>query len=467
MLNIFDRYHQLTFDNLHDPKRYELQIQKLFDKTKTNYGIGGLFEKNFKGIPIFSFGYDRQSLAYALAEEVRKENYFLTPPEECRIHIQAKNKDRIVYKFHPADKIVIAVLSSLITELFSPFLSDYVFSYRAGVSNKDEVIVLGNYIKQMRKENGHRSFFIFQTDIASYSDVINVTDRCHFWPMLTSYFKKLNIEPTPYQWYLLKESIRPAYQSADGPLQCNLKGVPTGSPITQVIYNYYISDLDMEMEQQENLFYARYGDDIVLCSPDMEVVEQAKNQLLDGLNKRGLAASEKKTLQYYFSPAGNQGPNSGWRGSNRIDFLGYSLKATGEYAISVPRQKKLMLRVRKRIKNIIKMIPSETVDKKGRILSKFFNDYLSDITNQNNPLILAVRQTNDMQELKEMDRKIALAIAEAATGKKGVKVFREVPYKKIRQEWGLRSLVELRCRLYSHTYLADALGNGRSRGELL
>ena len=47
---------------------------------------------------------------------------------------------------------------------------------------------------------------------------------------------------------------------------------------------------------------------------------------------------------------------------------------------------------------------------------------------------------NDLKHLKELDLDVARILAEEMTGRKGPRVFRLVSYKKIRGDWGLRSL---------------------------
>ena len=47
-------------------------------------------------------------------------------------------------------------------------------------------------------------------------------------------------------------------------------------------------------------------------------------------------------------------------------------------------------------------------------------------------------------QLKHLDYKIALAVAEAATGCKGVRAFRQLSYKRLHTDFSLQSLQELR-----------------------
>lgn len=436
-------YSHLSFQNLHDPLRYEFQIDKLFNRIKDQKGIGALFDITQENIPVFSFGYDRRELARSLAISIRNEGYRFTPPVQRFVKTKNKNKKRILYQINILDKIVIGVLVKLLTEILLPFLNPCVFSYRKGVSAKDEVFSLAKYIKKQRATTQKHGVYLLQTDIASYSDEINIQETSFFWDKLAEYFDALNIKPSEYHWYLIKESIRPEYYNIDGALTTNLKGAPTGSPITTLIYNYYVGCVDFYLTSEPSLFYARYSDDIIICHTDASIVESAKDYLDIYLRALSLKLSEKKTRCFYFSPSGNSGIDPKWKGSNKVDLLGYSLNAQGDYTISTARQYKLLTKIRYRIKNTLAIIQNESLENQGRLLCYVVNSVLTDNSSTNHSLE-ALNYSSDSVQLKHLDFTIALLIAEAISGIRGPKAFRKVPYRHMRQNWGLLSLVVMR-----------------------
>lgn len=52
--------------------------------------------------------------------------------------------------------------------------------------------------------------------------------------------------------------------------------------------------------------------------------------------------------------------------------------------------------------------------------------------------------SNDRDCLKQLDFLIALKVAEICSGRKGVRAFRYISYKKIRSQWGLKSLCQVK-----------------------
>ena len=436
-------FNRVTLENLHDPKRFEFQIDKMFNKMKNEKGIGSLFDTTQEGIPFFTFSYDRKELARTIAASIKNETFRLTPLRQKKIKVKNKNKERLVYHVTPLDKIVLCVLARLLTEILEPFLNDCVYSYRKGVSPRDEVMALGAFIKKQRKGDPKKGVYLLQSDIASYSDEINVQETSPFWEQLESQFSKLNIFPTEYQWYLIKEAIRPAHYNLDGALQMNLKGAPTGSPITTLLYNFYVTPVDFYHMYEPTLFYARYSDDIIICHPVRDILESSEDYLHIYLNAVSLTLSPKKTRRYYLSPAGNQTPGSKWQGLNQLDLLGYSLTATGDFCISSARQTKFIKKIRYIIRNTLKVIPDASPEERGRTLCKVLNSVLTEKAMTNSTL-LGLKHSSDLSQLKRLDYLIAKMIAESLSIQKGVRAFREIPYKMIREDWGLISLTKER-----------------------
>jgi hypothetical protein len=52
----------------------------------------------------------------------------------------------------------------------------------------------------------------------------------------------------------------------------------------------------------------------------------------------------------------------------------------------------------------------------------------------------------DRTQLRQLDHEIARIVIEAATGAKGTRAFRTVPYRTVRRGWGLVSLEHARNR---------------------
>ncbi len=55
-------------------------------------------------------------------------------------------------------------------------------------------------------------------------------------------------------------------------------GLPTGSPLCCPIFNLYLSDLDHLISAYEEGFYARYGDDLLFATPDLDLALEIEKE---------------------------------------------------------------------------------------------------------------------------------------------------------------------------------------------
>lgn len=433
----------LTLNSLHDPTLYAEQIEKMCMKLKSRGGLGAMFLTKDQGVPLFAFDLDRHRLAKAIAASVRREEFQLSPPTQ-RLLTKQNQKERLIFDLLPTDKIVVGSMTALLTQLFEPFLSPHLYSYKKGICHRDLVIALASYIRKEQNERKGKGVYLIHTDIASYANEINVQDTSSLWKQIADLFDALQIQPTDYQWTLIRSAIRPAYVGIDGTQRSNLYGVPFGSPAAQLIYNLYVSGVDPLLAQIPHLFYGRYSDDIVLCHRDPEVVTAAFEALKGYLTQLNLRLNPSKTKWIYLSPAGNTGLNENWKGTNTIKHLGFQLNGFGSYSPAFVHQRKCLRQLRSRLEMTMALLPGIPLEECGVVLSQTINSAFLDPIMGHDSFNKLIKNCNDHAQLKHLDYLIALAIAETLTGIRGVKAFREIPYRKIRSDWNLLSLVRLK-----------------------
>jgi hypothetical protein len=85
-------------------------------------------------------------------------------------------------------------------------------------------------------------------------------------------------------------------------------------------------------------------------------------------------------------------------------------------------------------------------ERAGRALCSVVNRALdphSALTQQRSAIALR-RIVTDRRQLEQLDYWIARIVVHALTGRRDARAFRDVPYRKLRQDWGLVSLVAAR-----------------------
>ena len=105
----------------------------------------------------------------------------------------------------------------------------------------------------------------------------------------------------------------------------NKKGIPQGSPISDILANLYMLDFDIEMAalaKEKNAYYRRYSDDILwICSPeDASNIEDQTKKSLHKQGKQTLTIGDDKTTRTTFIKNGDSMSYSG----DHFSYLGFS-----------------------------------------------------------------------------------------------------------------------------------------------
>lgn len=441
MLHIFKKIFKknIGIPSLAHPMRYLYQIKKLVSNAKGK-GLSQLFEQSQDSVQLFNFCFDADILSTALATDIRKEQYHLSQPQQRLLKV--KNKQRLVYDYPLTDKIVLGVLSQVLNELLTQVMSKHSYAFQIGKSPVQVIQSLANYIKSF--PNNISEFYLFRTDFVSYSDEIDVRENSIFWTNLEELFTLFSIKPTQYQWKLIKDAIRPECYNLNGLLQCNLAGVPTGTAMVTFTNNFYAYKIDHIMEKYEDIFYARYCDDIILCHPDPSYLKEKSIELKTLIHSLSLRTNPKKEMWNYFTTSGKACDNPEFTGVNAYEYLGYRVRANGMFTLSKARQRKILKTLFYRISNTYKSASFKNKIQAGEIICHAINNSYTNPSMAEPGILSLINETTDHAQLKHLDYLIALRIAETLSGIRGTKAFRHYPYKKIRAEFGLRSLIVLR-----------------------
>jgi retron-type reverse transcriptase len=228
-----------------------------------------------------------------------------------RIELLTGEKIRVLYTSPWPDRIVQMAMQALLAKSLEPAYSKRLYSFRKGLGT----------------QHAHRSFREF---LQSHPGAVHVAKRD-----ITAYgdsivqevlLRKIeaSIEPAinPLFAALLRQAISPFYRQGDQePVQL-LKGIPSGSPLTPVLENLYLMEIDAWMdevcESDPRCFYARFGDDIVLAHTVESEFLACVGELDQRVERLGLHYSEKKKINAHLG-----------KSTRYIEWLGATFHAKG------------------------------------------------------------------------------------------------------------------------------------------
>ncbi|HEX9902516.1 MAG TPA: hypothetical protein VGB72_06605, partial [Acidobacteriota bacterium] len=134
------------------------------------------------------------------------------------------------------------------------------------------------------------------------------------------------------------------------------------------------------------------------------------------------------------------------KGTTRVPFLGTFVFADGTVALEREKMHELVRDLRVRALRTAKVLKGEDEETVGRAVCAALNkafDPEAKLFQQKSAGLLR-RAITHRPQLAQIDLLAARAVLLAATGQGSVRAFRRIPYRKIRKEWGLVSLLQAR-----------------------
>lgn len=415
-------------------------LQKIFDKKSAS---GAAWHTQQDGVNLTIINLLAKDFSRALISDLNKHDYTFDIVKEREVTIN--DKKRLLYEANLTDKIVQTYLAYILTKVLCKKIIPNCYAYIPGKNNVAALRSLANYLRRTKDQD----IYVIRTDIASYTDTIPVHPKSPLWNMLSDLAKELPISAQEHEYLmsLLKSAIHPLIKTEELTYYQKYVGSPTGSPLGPLVYNLYGVDFDSQLAAIPQLFYARYCDDIILAHHDTKILLEADQLLSDLLDNHFLKRNLHKDQRTYLTRAGkahSEDPIT-WRGSNKIEYLGLAINRYGNISITQKHMNRLLGTLVQRVSNCHDLLINHTLQEKCHHLCQLIKQLAHrDNEFQSTQLASLLQNCDDRRVLKQIDFFIAQIIAEKISGKKGVQAFRKISYKKLRQKYGLISLVNMK-----------------------
>ncbi len=421
---------------LYQTDTYEHQIHRLQEKLLQR---NRLYETQQDDVSFYQFCMHDKKVSKILAKSIKNGSYRYEPARP-RV-IKTKTKERTVYSFRPTDRIVQSALAGSITPYVQKIISDSVYSYIPGRSNFQAARKAAAYFKQ------HNSLYVLRSDIVSYTDNIPTTSESVLWQQYRQLIEL--IDPShdlpDYLWQMIVLGIRPLIKADDGSLYQPCKGLPQGAPLTTVAANLYLQPVDNLLSAIPGGFYARFGDDLLFAHPDANTLLEAEDLLNKQLHQLKLHRNASKDEYAYLTNNGRKDHHyAQFTASHFIHFLGFRINQTGTIGIARHISHRLLRELKQRVRNTLRLVDKDQ-SQRGLMICNMLNHNFQHSSLLDEPRMKQLLDfCTDRQQLKALDYELALYLSQQLTGCHGVRAFRKISYKTIRDQWGLQSLTQLR-----------------------
>ena len=269
-------------------------LRKGWHQVKANHGAPGVDGMTIEEFPAFA----REHWP-SIRQALRDETYQPSPVRRTEIPKRHGQGKRLLGIPTVVDRVIQQAIAQVLGPLFDPEFSASSFGFRPGRSAHQAVKQIQSYIKAGSK-------------VAVDLDLAKFFDRVNHDALMARVARKVRDKAL---LRLIGKYLRAGVLVGEG-LQPTETGVPQGSPLSPLLSNVMLDDLDKELEQRGHRF-ARYCDDFLIVVKSPRAGARVKASLTRFLQQHlKLEINETKSMV---------GP------TNESTFLGFTFHGTRIY----------------------------------------------------------------------------------------------------------------------------------------
>jgi retron-type reverse transcriptase len=315
-----------------------------------------------------------------------------------RIDLNTNGKMREIYITNYADRILLMAIQNLISVELKDFHSPHLFSFRKGYGPKKAASILSKFLKaQCEKKIGAKELFFIGRDVSSYGDSIDHGVMDEILDTIPELSTSTLILP------LLKKSYRTEFYSGNDKevASCLRAGIPSGSPVVPLLENIYLRELDKELGDVADSFYARYGDDFIFLTSNEVVARDAIEKTNQIITKLKLTISQKKIKNYVLGGTKNY---QDFQKKDFFEWIGITFYQDGMYSFRPKHKREYKEKFRKETGNFTHHLSKSGLDAKqiAECLNLGFNE-INDLKKIPDVQKLIVLRTH-IQNTKNLDK---------------------------------------------------------------
>jgi RNA-directed DNA polymerase len=283
-----------------------------YQKVVANKGAGGV-----DGLQVKDLKAHLQKCGPTLLGAIRTGNYLPQPIKGISIP-KSNGKTRLLGVPTVTDRMVQQALLQVLERLFEADFRPFSYGFRPHRNAHQAVLQAQTYINE-----GYQ--YVVDIDLKSFFDEVD------HGILLELVYQKVKC---PQTMQLLRRMLRAPIQ-INGKLHKRRKGVPQGAPLSPLLSNILLNELDKEIERR-GLRYVRYADDFSIYVKSKKAARRAGNSIYRYLKDRlRLPINREK---------------SGIRKPLSFEILGYSFVSSykkgerGKYQLVVSKSKWIKLK---------------------------------------------------------------------------------------------------------------------------
>jgi RNA-directed DNA polymerase len=279
-----------------DKISYYGALGKAFQDVKRNDGAGGT-----DGVSLEVYEQDLTAHIYKLHEKLIKGSYEPSPVRGVEINKSSGGKRQLGIPTI-ADRVVQQSIQTALQIVYDPYFSEHSYGFRPGRSAHQAIEAASRYVMEGK-------IWVVDIDLKSFFDEIN-HDR-----LMSRLSKAISDERLlkVIRKFLMAGIMR------DGLVSQRTSGSPQGGPLSPLLSNIVLDELDRELETR-GLSFVRYADDCNIFVKSQRSAERVMKSLITFI---------EETLKLKVNRE-----KSGVRKCDQVKFLGHTIEQNGKIRIA-------------------------------------------------------------------------------------------------------------------------------------
>lgn len=238
-------------------------MQRAWKQVKSNRGSPGVDGRTVEEFPKYVQN------RWERTKRALLEGYYVPSPV-LRVEIPKKSGGKRMLGIPTVlDRVIQQAISQVLSPLFDPEFSEYSYGFRPGRSAHEAVKQVQEYIRE-----GYN--YAVEVDLEKFFDTVNHDLLMHFVGRKVRDKRVLR---------LIGRYLRAGVKDQENHYMPTRVGTPQGGPLSPLLSNILLDQVDKELESREQRF-ARYADDVRILVKDVESGERILAELAEFLNTR-------------------------------------------------------------------------------------------------------------------------------------------------------------------------------------
>ena len=237
-------------------------LNEAYKRVKQNHGVGGV-----DGMSVMELGEYLAAHKEEILHRILEGKY--RPKPVLRVEIPKGNgKKRRLGIPTAVDRVIQQAISQVLSPIYEPKFAETSYGFRPGRSTHDALRKSVEYV-----EAGYK--YVVDMDLENFFDTVNQSKLVQ---LMSEEIKDGRVISLIHKYLRAGMIVNKKYEESK-------EGVPQGSPLSPILANILLNELDQKLEERGHKF-VRYADDVLIFCKSKRAAERTLGNIIPYIEKK-------------------------------------------------------------------------------------------------------------------------------------------------------------------------------------